>query len=197
MTELPKKDAPSVPPTPGKRLAHDSQEQRDNTPHINTPKSDESQKKDSKDNEPRTKLEADQATGPDPHPGNVSVFSDQHRSPLRRAEKLGSGKHSLITDPVQDAKDSEKIGPGPGVTPTAKPTTRYRYQHVILPAGPEGDIVPGPETAAIQACINSGYRPVGEPTLEPVIDHPDGVSKVVTWSIPCVEAADPAWREAE
>lgn len=146
---------------------------------------------------PRTKLEADQATGVDPHPGNVSDFSGQPVRAPQRAEKLIGGEGRLVAEVTEHAKESEKIGPGPGVKPTGKATTHYRYQHVILPAGPDGDVVPGPETAAIQACISAGYRPVGEAKLEGITDHPDGVSKVVTWSIPCVGATDPAWTEVE
>ncbi|MDQ3760980.1 MAG: hypothetical protein M3460_04575 [Actinomycetota bacterium] len=148
--------------------------------------------------EPGSKLEADQATGPDDHPGNVSDLSGQPKRAPKRAEKLGK-QHggTLIAEPVEDPTASEKIGPGPGVKPTGKATTHYRYQHVVLPAGPDGDVAPGPETAAITACIAAGYRPVGQASVEGVEDHPDGVSKVVTWSIPCCEAGDPAWREGE
>lgn len=146
---------------------------------------------------PRGKLEAEKATGVDPHPGNVSDFSGQPQHRVRRAEKLAGGKGKLIAEPTEGAEESEKIGPGPGVKPTGKATTHYRYQHVVLPAGPDSDVVPGPETAAIQSAINAGWRPVGEAKLEGVADHPDGVSKVVTWSIPVCEATDEAWTEGE
>lgn len=148
--------------------------------------------------EPRTKLEAEAVTGDVPDPGTVSDVSGRPVRRPQRAEKLTAGTGKLVAEPVEgDATTSEKIGPGPGIKPTAKATTHYRYQHVVLPAGPDAEVVPGPETAAIQACLNAGYRPVGVAEIEGVEDHPDGVSKIVTWSIPAVEATDPAWRDGE
>jgi hypothetical protein len=150
--------------------------------------------------EPDGKLEAEAVTGDVPEPGNVSDHTGQPVRAPKRAEKLnrGKGKGKLVAEPVEnDATASEKIGAGPGIKPTAKPTTHYRYQHVILPAGPDTEVCPGPESAAIVACQNAGYRPVGVAKLEGMTDHPDGVSKIVTWSIPAVEASDPAWREGK
>lgn len=146
--------------------------------------------------EPRNKREADEVTGPDRHPGNVSDLSGLVEHRPRRAERLTahSGKGKLHA-PVTETSKGVKIGRVPEQAPTAKAATTYRYQHVVLPVGPEGDILPGPDSAAITACIASGYRPVSEAKVQGVEDHPDGISKVVTWEIPCVEASADEYRD--
>lgn len=142
-----------------------------------------------------SKAEAEAKTGPDPHPGNVSDLSGLPPYPPQRAEKLTAqqGKGRLIVGDIEKA-DGEKIGRIPGQAPKAKAATTYRYQQVILPIGPDGDIAPGPDSAAITACIAAGWRPVAEAKVASVEDHPDGVSKVVTWEIPCIEASSLEYR---
>lgn len=146
--------------------------------------------------EPGSKIEAEKVTGDDPHPGNVSDVSELPEARPQRAEKLTEhkGQGELIA-PVTEKADGEKIGLIPGQRPTAKATTTYKYQVVVLSVGPDGDVLPGPDSAAIQACIQAGYRPVAEAKVEGVEDHPDGLSKIVTWAIPCVEASAPEYRD--
>ncbi len=143
--------------------------------------------------EPGSKTEAERVTGDSPDPGNVSDLSDLVERRPQRAEKLTDhGRRGELVAPVTEKADtSEKIGRVPGETTSLKPKVTYRYQVVVLPVGPGGDVLPGPDSAAITACIAAGYRPVGEAHVEKVEDHPDGVSKVVTWAIPAVEASDP------
>jgi len=146
--------------------------------------------------EPDTKAEAERRTGPDPHPGNVSDFSDLVPHQPLRAERLrgqeGTGK--LVESPTEPA-DGEKIGRIPGEVTRVKATNTYLYQVVVTPVGPGGEVLPGPDNAAITSCIAAGWRPVGESKITEVENHPDGVSKIVTWSIPCVEASAPEYRD--
>lgn len=145
--------------------------------------------------EPRSKTEADEVTGPTPNPGNESDLSGLVAHHPLRAESLSTeGRGEVVAPVTEKADSSEKIGRIPGETSTISATSTYKYQHVILPVGPQGDVLPGPDSAAIQACIQAGYRPVAEAKVESVLDHPDGVSKVVTWAIPCVEASSDEYR---
>lgn len=62
--------------------------------------------------------------------------------------------------------------------------TDWRFDQVIMPIGRDGSLEPGPDTAAVDAAVNAGYRPTGKARLEGPVDHPDGVSKVFTWVVP-------------
>lgn len=104
---------------------------------------------------------------------------------LARVRKLDQ-HDAAATEPAF----GEKIGTGIG-SDTDGPGT-FLYDVVVLPVGPDAAVKPGPDTAALTAAINAGYRPVGEATASAPKDHPDGESKVVTWSVPVVKvkAAD-------
>lgn len=122
-------------------------------------------------------------------PGNQSDLDGLVEHRPQRAAKLDAGNAVVVGDDlVTEHPDGEKIGRIPGEAPTDAPTAQFHYQVVVLPVGDQ--VSPGPDTAAITACLAAGYRPVAEAVIDGVTDHPDGVSKVVTWRVPCVYAPD-------
>jgi hypothetical protein len=122
------------------------------------------------------------------NPGNESDYSDVvERKPVV-PEKRRESSGELVGADVTEHPKGEKIGRTPGYAPTDSATASFHFQQVILPIGPDGVVAPGPDSAAVTACIAAGYRPVGEAAIDGVTDHPDGVSKVVTWRVPCVRA---------
>jgi hypothetical protein len=67
----------------------------------------------------------------------------------------------------------------------------FEYQVVVTPKELGGEADPGPDSGAVTAAINAGYRPTGESALDGPEDHPDGLSKVFTWSVPVLKVKSP------
>lgn len=67
--------------------------------------------------------------------------------------------------------------------------TEWVYQAVVQanPLAPGSPVDPGPDTGALQAALNAGYRPTGNPRLSGPEGHADGVSQVWTWTVPVIK----------
>lgn len=115
-----------------------------------------------------------------------------------RAEKVSQGGPGrLVGAEVTEHAHGEKIGRVPGLKPKVSATCEFRHAVVVLPAGPDAEVNPGPDTAAITAALAHGLRPVAEAHVDGVERHVDGVSAVVTWVVPCVEAGTPEADDPE
>lgn len=64
----------------------------------------------------------------------------------------------------------------------------FVWEYVVLPMKgvetSDSEITANGEIATETAAFQHGYRPTGPSHLISVVDHPDGVSKVVRWEVP-------------
>jgi hypothetical protein len=137
---------------------------------------------------------AHQAAGPNPYEDPKDARNvEPTPAPTGGGQDLGE----LVGAEVTFKADSEKIGMVPGEKPKVRATDQFEYPVVVKPIGPNNDVAPGPDTAAVTAAMNAGLRPVGEASVKSVEPHADGVSAVVTWVVPCVRASSPEARDPE
>ncbi len=101
-----------------------------------------------------------------------------------------SDDHAMSLKIAKELPRHEAAVRGAGLDVTDQHDT-FEYQAVTLPAGEDERADPGPDSAAVTAAINAGYRPTGESVLTGPEDHPDGVSKVWTWKIPVLKVKAP------
>lgn len=69
----------------------------------------------------------------------------------------------------------------------AKAEAVYSYALTVTPSRPTDDIDPGSDSAVLANALAHGLRPVGEAKVSKIEDHADGVSKIVTWTVPVEE----------
>lgn len=86
---------------------------------------------------------------------------------------------------VEDAPRHERALREQGVDPAGR---RETFTYVSIVPGHDGRAAgPGPDTAAVQAAVNAGYRPTGDAKVAGPVDHEDGESLVYTWSVPVLK----------
>lgn len=73
-------------------------------------------------------------------------------------------------------------------TATEKPAAEVFTYEQRIGAPADSDSVPGPETAAVMAAIQAGWRPTGAAYVERIDTDDNNRSTLVVWSVPAKRA---------